>query len=228
MAVAANLKTYIPDQYKYEKQACRLLEKKYHQEFQIFQYEGKEWTANYYKVIAYSEEYPDILFEAQIKDDGSEIYDEYICARVCRKIETQMEEYLEGLQGYIQLKVLPLVKGIDSTDADMSIEEFMDADKKNRFAVYLCYCPQIKNIKNVYKSLYNVFQQLDYMSGNIQLYVTDEKTLKEVQNYFDENAKIYYEYEAILEDADHIVIPFEQGTIQLSEQEFERRVGEIL
>ena len=222
----SNIEINVINPKEYEKQACRLLEEKYGESFEILHYGGWDWMSDSYKVVAYALEYPDILFEAEIKTDGTSMYDEYICARVCRKIEDLIETNIEDLPGYIQLKVLPLFKRVQSVDADMSVEEFFEQNQKNRYAVYLGYSPQIKDVKAVYGQIAGAFENLEFMSGNIQLYLMEEDKLKEMQTYLEENAKIYYAFEELMEEATNIVIPFEKGKIQITEEKFEEEAGD--
>ena len=63
------------------------------------------------------------------------------------------------------------------------------------------------------------------MSGNIQLYVTDEKGLKQTQEYLEQRAKVDYELDEVLKFTDPITIPFGNGNIQLTEREFIEMAG---
>lgn len=225
MSIAAELTACIPNRKEQEEQAVQMLNEKYNEEFQIERYLGQESMNDYYEVLAFSTEYPDILFEAKAARDGSFIMDEYVASRVCRKAEEQMEEQLGGLPGYIQLKVQAVSKSIDSAQADMSMQEFMSLKSNNRFAVYLIYSPAEIDSSKVYQNLTGMFSGLECMSGNIQLYVTDEKVLKQTQEYLGQRAKVDYELDEVLKFADSITIPFGNGNIQLTEREFIEMAG---
>lgn len=205
---------------EYEQLACSLLEEKYGESFEIENYLGHEWTEDFFEVLVSPTEHPDIFFEAQVKCDGSGLSDEYIEARVCRKVEEQIAENISTLKGYFIVKSHAVIKSIRSNDSDMSISEFVEQIPENSFAVYLHYCPEQDSAQNVYQALSKTFNHLEMLKGNIQFYITDEKTLKSVQGYFEENSKIYSEYKKILENSHHIIIPFENGTIQMTEDDF--------
>lgn len=213
---------------EYEEQMCSMLEEKYGEEFAVAEYLGLERMENRYEAVCYSQAYPDILFEAQAAADGSYLTDEYIAARVCRKIEDKILDNMGSASGYIELKVQAVSKTVNSQDADMSVENFVKMKNGNRFAVYMHYCPVEKNAENVYKSLENSLNGMECLSGNIQLYPVGEETLKAVGNYLTENAKLYHEHDEMVKDVERITIPFENGKIQMEEQQFLKEAGDRL
>lgn len=229
MSIAAvDLTACVPNRKEQEAQAVQMLNEKYHEEFEIEKYLGQESMSDYYEVLAFSTEHPDILFEAKAAVDGSFITDEYVSSRVCRAAEEQIERNLGGLTGYLQVKVQAVSKSIDSVQADMSMQDFMSIKTKNRFAVYLIYYPAEKNIAQAYQALANTFAGLECMSGNLKLYITNEKVLKQVQAYLTETAKVDYEFDEVLEHTEPVTLPFENGVIQVSETQFREMAGDYL
>lgn len=183
----------------YEQQVLLMLEEKYGEEFILQEYCGMEFVRGYYTVICYPSRNPNVVFAAKAACDGSYIEDAYVSAAVCRKVEQQIEENLHGLEGCLVIKALPVSKTVESTNADMSMKEFMSLKMKNRFVVYLMYCPQVKNAEKVYGELSKTFRGLESMSGNIQLYLTEEEKLKELQEYFQMAAEPGYEFDEMTE-----------------------------
>lgn len=227
-AITLDLSACVSNKKDYEDQACRLLEEKYGEQFEIVEYYGQDRQEEVYEVMAASNHYPDVLFEAKAACDGSYVSDEYIASRVCRLIEEQIEQNLGNLPGYVVVKVQAISKSIDSSNADMSIQEFVSIKSKNRFVIYLHYTPVDKNVEKAYQAIEDILLGMDCLNGTIQFYITDEKTLKQVQEYMEEHAKVDNEYKEIVEKIDRITIPFEQGTIQMSEGEFAERAGDRL
>ncbi len=84
------------------------------------------------------------------------------------------------------------------------------------FAVYLVYAPEIQDPEKVCHAVQNAFRRMDYVSGNIQMYITDKDTLKEVESYLAENSKLYYEFKQILMESEHKTIPIYQGNVDIS------------
>ena len=208
-----------------EKQALEMLETKYGEKFVVQEYLGQESLEGYFKVSCYPEMDMHILFEAKVACDSSYIEDGYISAVICDKVENQIDENLEHLEGYLVEKVVPVSRSVDSNNPDMDVEEFMALKTKNRFAVYLMYCPQEKDVSKVYKEIQKTFQRLECLSGNIQLYIMQEEALKEVQEYFAETIEPESGFEKITEGAKRITIPFKAGVIQMSEEEFTKEAG---
>lgn len=211
-----------------EKQTLALLEEKYNEEFVVEKYCGQEYLEGYYTTICYPQKAPDILFEVKTAFDGGEIQDAYVSASVCRKAEEQIDSNLEHLDGYLLEKVVPVSRNVDSENADMSMDEFMTLKSKNRFAVYLMYCPQEKNVVKVYREIQDTFVGLECMSGNIQFYILQEEELKEVQAYLAETAEPDYEFEEMTRDMKRITIPFNNGVITMPEENFAEKAGGLV
>lgn len=225
---ASELMACVTNRAGYEELAIQMLQEKYAEEFEIERYVGRQSMKEYFRVVAFSKKYPEVLFEAEVACDGSYVMDEYVASRVCHLAEEQIEHNLGVLQGYVQIKVVAVSKSIDSNNADMSIQEFMAIKTKNRFAVYLIFSPSGKETNKIYQGLSSALFGLECVSGNVQLYVTDEKILKKAHKYLSENANIEYEFTEVLEHIKPIEIPFENGVIQLSESEFKERAGDKL
>lgn len=223
--VTANLTGCIPSEKEKINQAEELLEEKYGERFDVLEYYGKLNFEGDYEILAASEEHPDVLFEAKVVSEGSYISDEYVTARVCRTIEEQIYQNLSGLSGYLFVKVQAISKSIDSSNADMTVQEYISFKSKNRFVVYLHYTPEDKDVENTYQVIKNIFSGIEGMNGTIQLYVVEEDLLQQVQEYLDEHAKVDETYKDKLEGIDRISIPYENSEIQMTEEEFAEAVG---
>ncbi|MCB6415397.1 hypothetical protein LI221_10035 [Faecalimonas umbilicata] len=215
-------------QKEYETQALTMLEEKYGEEFAVQEYCGMEFLDGYFTVKCYPRENPDVIFEAKTACDGGYIQDEYVAALVCRKAEQRIDDNLAHLEGYLLEKALPVSREVDSVDTNMSVEEFMELKSKNRFAVYLMYCPQERNIEKVYAELQKTFYGLECMSGNIQLYIMQEEELREMQEYFAETAEFGREFGEMTEKTERITIPFKNGTIMMSEEDFKAKARGLI
>lgn len=209
----------------YKEQAARLLNEKYDEVFVIDKYLGQEHMNDYYEVQAYSENYPAVLFEAKAAKDGSTISDEYVAARVCYTIEKQIQSNIESLPGYMQIDVHAVSNSIDSSDADMTPKQFAELKTKNKYVVYIHYCPQEYDADRVYEVILNTMNGLDYLSGRIRFYIVEEEVLSQVQNYLEEYANLYYDYEELLGDSVCIEIPFENGSVNMAKEEFVKKAG---
>ncbi len=227
-ALAAGLTACEKTQKEYEEQALCMLEEKYKEEFTMHEYCSLDYLEGYYTVICYPKEVPQLLFKVKTACDGSYIEDEYISAVICHKAEQKIDENLMFMEGYLLEKVIPVSRLVDSSHADMSVEEFMSLKPKNRFAVYLMYCPEQKNAEKLYAEIQKTFQGLECVSGNIQLYIMQEEELKEMQGYFAGTEDLDYRFEKMTEHTERITIPFEYGKIQMPEEEFVQKAGNLI
>jgi len=209
-------------------QALTMLEEKYGEEFAVEKYEGTEHLEGFFRITCYPKESPQLLFDSEIACDGSYIEDDYVSVKVCHKAEQKIEQNLERMDGYLLVKVVPVSRNVNSDNADMSVEEFVELKTKNRFAVYLMYCPQRKNAEKTYTEIEKTFDGLSSMSGNIQLYVMQEEELKKMQKYLSGVTELDDTFQDMTEDVERITIPFQNGQIQISEVDFTEKAGERL
>lgn len=225
MAAAVNLASCAPGRQENEEIVCKMLEEKYGQEFEIAEYYGLDRMNDSISVLAFDKEQPEILFEAEAARDESYLNDEYVAACVYRKIESIVENNIQDIPGYVVVKARSGSKATDSEEFDMSIETFCSMKEGERFVIYLFYTPKEGVSEETYNALKNIVNGLPTLSGNIQLFVVEEKVLKKIQNYWEENANFYYELEEILGDTKNIEIPFQGEKISITQEEFESRAG---
>ncbi|XCP83588.1 hypothetical protein ABXS75_10885 [Roseburia hominis] len=211
---------------KNEENVLRMLEEKYNQKFGIAEYYGYDRSAGSVGVLAYSREQPDILFEAEAARDGSYLNDEYVAACVFRKIERKMEENIKNMPGDFVLKARTGSKAMDSADFNMSIEAFQELKEGSRYAVYLFYAPKEQESAETYEALKDIARGLPELSGNVQLYIVEEKLLKKVQGYWKEHTNFDYELEELLGDVENVEIPFEKEHLSVTREKFEYKAYE--
>jgi len=218
--VTTNLTGCIMTKNQMMNQAGELLEQKYDEQFNVLECYGRMNFDGDYEVVAASQEHPDVLFEAKVLKKDLFLSDEYVTSRVCRSMEEQILQNLGDLPGYLFVKVQAISKSIDSDNADITMEEYLKLKDNNRFVVYLHYSPTQKNVQKVYETMESIFCELGKINGTIQLYIVEENILKQVQEHLDELPKIDEAYRDILKDIDRISIPFENGKMQMTEEEF--------
>jgi hypothetical protein len=225
MAAAGGMEGCAVDREKFEKQALDMLAAKYGETFYLAQYHGSDYFGNEYEVTAYSEEYPEVLFKCTGDRGGTYIEDEYVAARVSADVEEKMSAELGTLPGYYFLKAEPLSKSIASADAGMTPEEFMGIKPSDRFLLMLHYCPADRDARAVYQAVEAAVQKEPALSGTVRLTITDEETLKKVEEYFGQNAGIYDEYDQLVKDSPVMEIRFSKGQLQTKETDFAEEAG---
>lgn len=181
-----------------KEQATQLLEEKYGEKFTVIEnYGGGSLLSESYGILATSEECPDVLFEAEVADDGSYIVDEYITARVCRQIEDNILENLgHPSEEDIVVKVTAISKTIDSVDADMTPEEYIEIKENNQFVIDICYFYGNLDRERI---LADAFYGMPYLNGYTDICGVDKKTINKVHSYFSKSARADYGYEQILD-----------------------------
>ena len=225
MAAIATFNGCGMNQKEYKEQAAGLLNEKYNEDFIIDKYLGQEHMNDYYEVQAYSENHPEVLFEAKVLKDGSGITDEYVASRVCYTIEQKIQTNIEPLPGYMQVDVHAVSNSIDSSDADMTPKQFIEMKTKNKFVVYIYYCPQESDVEGVYSVISKAMQGMDFLSGRMRFYIVEEEVLIQIQDYLEEYANLYYDYEKLLKGSICIEIPFENEVVAMTKEEFEKKAG---
>lgn len=212
---------------KYREMAQVLLKEKYGEEFQIQEYWGRDWSEDSFEVCAYAEEEPEILFEAEIACDGSYISDDYVTAKICRRLEETVKENLSQLPGYLEVKASSFLEKVKYTDPSMSVKEFVNLIPNNSFDVYVYFSP-MEGSKELYQILSKAMNNMGGIDGSLHFYSVEEEKLKEIQEYLTENAKLNFDFQQSLDAAAEITIPFEDGSFQMTEDEFNRAWGENL
>lgn len=201
-----------------KKLAKKLLEEKFGEEFEVVESYGR--VIDYNEVVAYSLNYPDIFFEAKVYKEDNSISDEYVTSRVCRKIEEKIEQNIVNLPGKIFVRVAAISNSIDSSNSNMSIDEYLTLKSKNQYVVYLHYVPTKKDAIKTYQELKNILNGLEKMKGRIQLYIVDDALLNKVENHLSKLPKIDEEYKDMLEHINRISIPFENGILDMTQEQF--------
>lgn len=224
--MAANMSCTTPPDY--EAQATRLLEEKYGEPFEIVEVFTPSPTSGNYKVGAHPRSAPELIFNATVAMDGSSLTDGYVCRCVSAKIENQMRENLDGLEGDFLVKAGAAVKTIDSTDTGMSIAEYQAGRPALGYAIYLVYFPGATGASEIYNTISHSFDGLNELHGNLYLYITDDSTLEAVQKLFAQTANADSRFDDLVADSGCVQIAFENGTLAIDQQTFLQTVEEYL
>ncbi len=211
--------------------AKELLEVKYDEEFVINKDMGgghadmieafeNGFKSDQYTVEAYSEDYPEILFDAVIFPGSSRVSDPYAAKRILYSTSRQIEDNLEDLDGECFVHIIPIVYDTDIDDPGSDIKDLVDNNDKNSYIVYLFYSPDDEVDKTAYCYISNMFQGLECMSGKISFYVVDDNILNKAKDYIEENKELYHEFHEMTVDYHIGYIEFEDGELNIDEADF--------
>ena len=175
-----------------------LLENKYHKEFEVDSVQSHDFFRGYYTAIAYPADDPELLFTVQTDYSGESESDEYVSKLISAQIADKIAHNLDALPGFYYIHAAQFVSDTSLDDPDITAEAYLASAEEPDFNVYLCYCPDTEDLKvdaNVfYDAVSHMYAGLEQMNGMIYLYVCDEKTLQNMQIYFETHDKLYYDF----------------------------------
>ena len=165
--------------------AKKVLKEKYNEDFEIITL-GGHWgtlTNDTFTVKCYPVSDPDCCFKAEIQKVGLYVFDEYVSTRVCKRLKTEIEEMMNGVQVSVYVHAVP--SSNDGTDSNVSYEEFVKENKVH-FGIYLVIRDSYESVSGSVETLVEKYPCLKD-SGSRVLYW--ENVSSEKINEFDELAK---------------------------------------
>ncbi|MBO5159773.1 MAG: hypothetical protein J6B94_09350 [Lachnospiraceae bacterium] len=192
----------------YEKMAEKLLNEKYNDEFVVEDIQSASILDEYYTALAYQKDHPDTIFKVYVNNDGSGVSDNYVNRLVCAQLSDTVARNLDSLNGIYYIYSSTLIDSLELEDPYISLSEYVDTHPKMKYNIYVFYSPDISDKENLYQGLTSICQGLS-ISGNIYLYIMDDSVLKDVQDYLENNDKIY-------DDGDHMFEPYFCGIMKFT------------
>ena len=165
--------------------AKKVLKEKYNEDFEIITLGGR-WgtlTNDTFTVKCYPVSDPDCIFKAEIQKEGHYVFDEYVSTRVCKRLKTEIEEMMNGVQVSVYVHAVP--SSNDGTDSNVSYEEFVKENKVH-FGIYLVIRDSYESVSGSVETLVEKYPCLKD-SGSRVLYW--ENVSSEKINEFDKLAK---------------------------------------
>ena len=98
--------------------AKKVLKGKYNEDFEIISLGGRGGTLtnDTFTIKCYPVSDPDCIFKAEIQKEGHYVYDEYVSTRVCKRLKTEIEEMMNGVQVSVYVHAVP--SSNDGTDSN--------------------------------------------------------------------------------------------------------------
>ena len=165
--------------------AKKVLKEKYNEDFEIITLGGR-WgtlTNDTFTVKCYPVSDPDCIFKAEIQKEGHYVFDEYVSTRVCKRLKTEIEEMMNGVQVSAYIEAVP--SSNDGTDGNVSYEEFVKENKVH-FGIFLVIGDSYESVSGSVETLVEKYPCLKD-SGSRVLYW--ENVSSEKINEFDKLAK---------------------------------------
>lgn len=176
------MKTNIADISKQQiRLAQSMLNKKYKQKFEVTgigQRYGTQ-TNETFTVQCHSQEQPNVQFKAEVANDGAYMFDDYVAASVCNRLEQQFENACGDLYDDVILRISsrPMVTELD--DPNIALDGFL----RNTNADFVLYLATSESIEDIRPELELFLKDKAMISGELRYYdhVTAEQ-LKELKN----------------------------------------------
>ncbi len=192
------------------------LEDKYAEKFVIINILEKNSSGM--EAVVAAENHPRALFEAKLETSEGVLEDEYVASRVSEKIslrlETALENFLTEKEPSYVLHTEAISKSINSSDADMSVREFMEKKPSDEFMICVLLPEERKeDLPGIQDTIRKGLEDFSCIRGEIQIVFADAETMRDAGEFFAENAKFYYDYDRITKNAETVAYPFPETTV---------------
>lgn len=211
-----------------ESRAEAALLKKYGKEFEVLEVYPQKFGELYYEVLACPVDDPLLRFSAAIDTEDENISDSYVERRVCAAIAREAEKNLDQLPGCYYLAVFAGGPQPRAEDPDISIQDYAALDPLNMFQAEVFVMPEKADAEALFNSISGIFDGMRCFSGTIRLYLVKEEEMDAAQTYLEANDGLYSEYLELTKDFFRLEIPYQNGTLAMSAQEFAEAVKEVL
>lgn len=202
----------------YEELAEKLLNEKYNDEFVVEKIQSTSLLDEYYTALAYQKDNPETIFRVYVNNDGSGISDNYVSRLVCAQLSDTVARNLDSLNGIYYIYSSTLIDSLELDNPYILLSEYIDTHPKMKYNIYVFYSSDSMDQQNLYQGLANICQGLP-ISGNIYLHMMDESVLKDVQNYLENNDRIYDDGDQMFEPYSCGIIKFTNGILDSGKEE---------
>ena len=203
--------------------AIKLLEEKY--DIPFFFTEVRSIGSimdDYYTVICYPTEQPEIVFEARVSLDGKSVVDEFSVKLACFRYCRDMMKRITRMNGCLYLQMNSVVRGFNFDNKIISIKEIQRINPNNCYIINLFYT-QVDSGKD---DLYDIVNQMlsgeESINGLINVYFLPDTIRKKAQLYLEEHDKCYADFDELTEGR----LPFQtriiNNKLDISRAEWEK------
>ena len=215
-----------PDQRKRE--AAEALGNKYQEEFEIISYKAPELLQDYYTVKAYSLDYPNLVFQAEVGVETGDVSDSYVTKRLCSRISEKISRNLGTLETDYYVFTEAMLDETVITDPEVSLADYMAEGPGNRFTVYFCIDKNGADAGNIALAAAGMFKDLPQMSGSLCIYLAEPELLADIQDYVESHDDTYTEFDEMTDEAYIGSESFENGGLSLTERKLKEMAGDRL
>lgn len=201
-----------------------LLKEKYHMPFILYGMQIKTFAnPDIYIIYAYPVNDVNLKFKAEIFADSRYMNDEYIGKKVSCDIEMQMKKKIACYISNFEIFVIAGDKYCNITNPDIEIQDYLIANPKGRFSVYLLAdLDEIVNFSATrqYDMLVHIFDDIPDMSGSVKLYYSLNEDIQRAKEYKKNMTRIDYDFIEIVDKSKCIRSYFENNVLELKMEKF--------
>ena len=225
-----------------KERAAQLLEEKYSESFRIVR-ETKN-SGTYFDVVASPKNNPEILFTASIDKNDDNFSDDYVNRIVCWKINQMIIRNISSIDDFVDFNGVkssrPIPGDIQSythtigfkaqcDNKEIPIQEYASLTSDFKVRTDLFILPDSNmDPGDLYWHLSNAYDGIRSINGNIMLYVVNNRQMRDVRNYLNENADLGLEFSEMAEEYITLFVSYEDGVPEMSEAEFTRAYAEAV
>lgn len=153
----------------------------------------------YYTVICYPTEEPEIVFEARVSLDGKTIEDEFAVKLACVRYCREMLKRTTRINGCLYIQMNSLVRGFCFENKKISIKEIQSINAKNCYIINLFYTRDEQGRDDLYDIVNQMLSGEERINGLINMYILPDKLRKKAQIYIESHDKCYADFDELLE-----------------------------
>lgn len=215
-AILGSLSACGIDKKAWEDQTREMLQEKYGEDFEILSI-GKSYgnMGNMtYTALCRPKGEEECLFLTEADKEGEYFQDEYISTLISQKIENVLEESLQDMAEDCYIHVAPGSKYVDSSDTDMTLEEFLQRNPKNRFAIYAAIEGEEGQTEKVTAALGKALENIDKINGSLRISFLDEQGVEAVRERMQQQGITDSRFMELLSQGEERNFDIKEGKIQ--------------
>jgi len=154
------------------------LNQKYDKNFIIKEEYPRKLGQDYFDLLVYPEDEPDLLFTVSFDTKGEDFSDNYVEKHICKQISEIIYDNL-GVRDNIYIFTSAIGPQPITDNLDQTIEEYANLDNKNAFKSSIF-------VTNEFDELYDrgtLFSNLGFLDISADIYVVGDKQLQEVKDF---------------------------------------------
>lgn len=209
--------------------AKKLLKEKYNKDFEILSSGEGYGILPYdtFKVVAAPKSNHDLLFEAEVEQEGAYMIDEYVEALVEDEVKQITSSKISELTDEFFIKVYAAYGGTEINDKkSVSLGKFRSISPDTPLVITLLLDKNKMaaiNAEKEYRVLQELFlEELPYNAAT-EIYYTDGDILKKAEEYFKKNAETYGDFDDMIEGYKDNGFGFNAGQINVSLDQFKQQ-----